>query len=170
MNKLTFIKRLLVFAIWIAIISGNIKAQGTLDTSSLIQDNRYLLSLAVSVDDSLLYAESFNNHKTDELFNHQSLTKNVMAVLIGIAIDNGYIDSLGVKISDFFPALNNDPDKRKHQITLGDIMNQASGLWHEDLRHLRRYLRLKDPSGYILRQPLVTAPGSVLHYNNAESL
>lgn len=169
MNRQMMKRSLLASLIGIALIHGNTSAQPTLDTSSLIQDSRSLLSLVVSVDDRVMYAQSFNGHEMDELFNHQSLTKNVMALLVGIAIDKGYIDSLSVKIVDFLPALNDDPDERKRQITLRDVMNQASGLWHEDLAHLRKYLRLKDPSSYVLHQPLVAAPGSTLHYNNAAS-
>ena len=162
-------RSLLASLIGIVLLHGKANGQSTLDTSSLIQDSRSLLSLVVSVDDRVMYAQSFNGHEMDELCNHQSLTKNVMALLIGIAIDKGYIDSLGVKMVDFFPALGQDPDERKRQITLRDVMNQASGLWHEDLAHLGRYLRLKDPSDHVLRQPLVAAPGRELHYNNAAS-
>ena len=143
--------------------------QTPLDTSSLITDNHALRALVVSVDDSVLYARTFDGHKKEDLFNSQSLTKNVMAILIGIAIDKGYIDSVDVPISQYFPALLKDPDSRKAQITLSDIMNQASGLWHENLNRIGKYLRLSDPSEYTLKQPLLSDPGSVLHYNNAAS-
>lgn len=149
--------------------AGNLKAQSPLDTSALIQNNRSIYALVVSVKDSVWYARSFNDTPENALLNNQSLTKNVMAVLIGIATDKGYIQSLDEKISLFFPALKSDPDPRKADITLRDVMNQASGLWHEDLRHLGKYLKLKNPSQYILSQPLVSAPGSELHYNNAAS-
>lgn len=169
MNSFRFIGGVLVSLVLIVLIRGNIQAQSALDTSSLIRDSRSILSLVVSVNDSLMYNRSFNGHSSDELFNNQSLTKNVMALLIGIAIDKGYIDSLDIKISKFFPAIKNENDKRKLQITLRDIMNQASGLWHENLKHIRKYLRLDNPSNYILKQPLEADPGSVLHYNNAAS-
>ncbi|UAY57207.1 serine hydrolase domain-containing protein [Arachidicoccus terrestris] len=163
------IKRALASMVLTALMAGGIKAQIRLDTSSFIRHNQSILSLVVYVSDSLAYAQSFNGHSNDDLFNNQSLTKNVMALLIGIAIDKGYIDSLDVPIANFFPELKKDPDGRKAKITLREIMNQASGLWHENLENLGQYLSLNNPSGYVLQQPLVAAPGTVLHYNNAAS-
>lgn len=146
-----------------------VSAQTPFDTSSLVRDNRGIYSLVVSVKDSVIYNRSFNGKKKEELFNNQSLTKNICAVLIGIAIDKGFIPSLDVPVADILPALKDDPDKRRLLITLRDIMNQASGLWHENLERLDIYLNISDPSGYVLKQPLLSAPGSELHYNNAAS-
>ncbi len=90
-------------------------------------------------------------------------------MLVGIAIDKGYIKSADTKIADILPVLKDDPDKRKLTITVGDVMNQASGLWHENLMQMHVYLGLDDPSGYVLKQPLISEPGATLHYNNAAS-
>jgi CubicO group peptidase (beta-lactamase class C family) len=144
-------------------------AQTSFDTSALVRDNPGIYSLVVAVKDSVVYHKVFNGKKPDELFNNQSLTKNVCAVLIGIAIDKGFIPSLEVPVADFLPALKNDPDKRKQQITLRDLMNQASGLWHENLERLDIYLQMPDPSGYVMQHPLLSDPGRELHYNNAAS-
>lgn len=150
-------------------ISVAAQSQDPFDTSTFIRNNKAIYSLVVSVKDSVVYAQSFNGKKNDDLSNNQSLTKSIEAVLIGIAIDKGFIKSLDTKIADFLPALQNDPDKRKLNITIADMMNQASGLWHENLQRLNQYLQLDDPSGHVLKQPLLSEPGSELHYNNAAS-
>jgi CubicO group peptidase (beta-lactamase class C family) len=62
-----------------------------------------------------------------------------------------------------------DTDKRKQSITIRMVMNQASGLYHEDLMRLRTYLELPDPSGYVLSAPLAADPDKVWRYNNAAS-
>lgn len=144
-------------------------SQPPFDTSALVRDNRSIYSLVVSVKDSIIYNRTFNGKRTDDVFNNQSLTKDICAVLIAIAIDKGFIPSLDVPVADMLPALKNDPDKRKQLITLREIMNQASGLWHENLERLDIYLGMADPSGYVLKQPLLSDPGSELHYNNAAS-
>lgn len=151
------------------LITVTVQGQLTFDTSSSIRNNTALYSLVVSVKENTVYTRSFNGKKNDELFNNQSLTKSMEAVLIGIAIDKGYIKSVDTKIADIFPVLKNDPDKRKLNITVGDILNQASGLWHEDLRQMNVYMGLDDPAGYVLKQPLISEPGATLHYNNAAS-
>lgn len=146
-----------------------VQSQVSFDTASALRNSKSIYSLVVSIKDSIVYAQSFNGKKEDELFNNQSLTKSIEAVLIGIAIDKGFIPSMDSKIVDFLPVLKDDPDKRKLNITIGDVMNQASGLWHEDLRRMDIYLKQNDPSGYVLKQPLNSDPGSELHYNNAAS-
>src|SRR5882757_1525330 len=87
-----------------------------------------LYSIAVSVNDTLRYNRHFNGTKTNDVFDDQSLTKSMGSLLIGIAIEKGLIPSLDTKLTHWFPQLNNDPDKRKQDITLQHIMNQASGL------------------------------------------
>jgi len=129
-----------------------------------------LYSIAVSVNDTLRYDHHFNNTKSDDVFDDQSLTKSMGSLLIGIAIDKGLIPSLDTKLTRWFPQLNNDPDKRKQEITLRQVMNQASGLHHEDLDKLggiAEYLALADPAGFVLNPPLLSAPGEVFHYSNA---
>lgn len=150
-------------------IGGAVQAQHPLDTSTYIRNNPGIYSLVVAVKDSIIYIRSFNGKKNDELRNNQSLTKSIEAVLIGIAIDKGFIKSLDTKIADFLPVLKTDADKRKQNITLGELMNQASGLSHENLQRLDLYLALDNPSDYVLKQPLESEPGSELHYNNAAS-
>jgi CubicO group peptidase (beta-lactamase class C family) len=151
------------------LIAVSVDGQVTFDTISYIRNNPAIFSLVVSVKENTIFAKSFNGKKNGDLFNNQSLTKSIEAVLVGIAIDKGYIKSVDTKIADILPVLKDDPDKRKLNITVGDIMNQASGLWHEDLREMHVYLGLDDPSGYVLKQPLVSEPGETLRYNNAAS-
>ncbi|HVX26050.1 MAG TPA: serine hydrolase, partial [Parafilimonas sp.] len=123
--------------------------------------------LIVEQNNQTLYKKYFNNYNSDSLFNDQSLTKSVVSILIGIAIDKGFISSVDEKIVDYFPQLKNDSDKRKQNITIREITNQASGLYHEDLTRLNLYLQLPDPFSYVLQQPLISDPGSIWHYNNA---
>jgi CubicO group peptidase (beta-lactamase class C family) len=142
-------------------------ALSALDTSSLIAGNTGLFSILISRDGKVVYERYFNGHTADALCNNQSLTKSIVSLLIGIAIDKGYIRSIDESLGHFFPSLTKDPDPRKRRIRIRDIMNQASGLWHEDLTKLGAYLKLPDPSGYVLAQPLVSVPGAEFHYNNA---
>jgi CubicO group peptidase (beta-lactamase class C family) len=129
-----------------------------------------LYSIAVSVNDTIRYDRHFNGTKDEDVFDDQSLTKSMGSLLIGIAIGKGLIPGLDTKLTRWFPQLKNDPDKRKQDITLRHVMNQASGLHHEDLDKLggiAEYLALTDPAGFVLNAPLLSAPGEVFHYNNA---
>lgn len=149
------------------LLSSAVHAQIKIDTSVYVKNNKQLYAVVVSQNDQVLFNQYFNGKTESELYNNQSLTKSVMSLLIGIAIDKGYITSVDEKIVKYFPQLKQDTDKRKQDITIRQIMNQASGLWHEDLTRLRQYLTLPDPSDYTLKQPLVSEPGKTFHYNNA---
>lgn len=140
-----------------------------IEDSSVVKADSSLYAIAVTKNHTLIYEHYFNQKSAAELFNDQSLTKGIISILIGIAIDKGFISSLDEKIVRFFPELKQDPDQRKQTITIRQIMNQASGLYHEDLTRLDKYLSLPDPSVYTLQQPLMTDPGSVFHYCNAAS-
>ncbi|MDO3627955.1 serine hydrolase [Mucilaginibacter sp. BT774] len=143
------------------------QAQIKIDTSVYVKNNKQLYAVVVSQNDKVAFSQYFNGKSDTTLYNNQSLTKSVMSLLIGIAIDKGYISSVDEKIVKYFPQLKDDTDKRKQDITIRQIMNQASGLWHEDTRNLRQYLIQQDPTGYVLKQPLVSEPGKVFYYSNA---
>jgi CubicO group peptidase (beta-lactamase class C family) len=140
-----------------------------LDTLTYLRNNPNVYAILVQKDDHLLYRQYYNNRDENSLFNEQSLAKSVCSLLIGIAIDKGYIKSVDEKLADLFPELMADTDKRKQAITVRMVMNQASGLYHEDLTRLRTFLELPDPSGYVLSAPLVADPGKEWHYDNAAS-
>ena len=143
------------------------RAQIRIDTSACVKNNAQLYAVVVSQNDQIVFSQYFNGKTDTTLYNNQSLTKSVMSLLIGIAIDKGFISSVDEKIVKYFPQLKDDTDQRKQNITIRQIMNQASGLWHEDTRNLRQYLVLQDPTGYVLSQPLVSEPGKVFYYSNA---
>ena len=156
-----------LFTFLICILLNTTYAQIKIDTSALVKNNRQLYSVVISQNDQVVFEQYFNGKNDEELFNNQSLTKSVVSLLVGIAIDKGYITSVDEKIVKYFPQLKQDTDKRKQEITIRQVMNQASGLWHEDLTKLRQYLTLPNPSEYTLKQPLVSEPGKIFHYNNA---
>lgn len=144
-------------------------SQITPDTSFYLKNNKNIYSIVIAKNNQVVYQKFFNGKTDRTLMNDQSLTKSVLAILIGIAIDNHYIASADEKIGRYFPQLAKDNDQRKQNITIRQIMNQASGLYHENLNDLKDYLGKKDPSGYVLKQGLVAEPGSTFYYNNAAS-
>ncbi|PSL50340.1 CubicO group peptidase (beta-lactamase class C family) [Chitinophaga niastensis] len=158
---------LLIFS-WIIVLE--VCAQTGQDTFTPLRKIPSLYSIVLSVGDTIRYNQHFNGTKDDDIFDDQSLTKSIGCFLIGIAIDKGLISSPDEKLVHWFPELKNDTDKRKQDITLRQVMNQASGLYHENLEKLNGiadFLALPDPAGYTLKAPLLTTPGKEFHYNNA---
>ena len=153
---------LLFLFIPLIVIPSFSNGQIHIEDSSVVKTDSGLYAIAVSKNQTLMYEHYFNQKSAADLFNDQSLTKGIISILMGIAIDKGFISSLDEKIIRFFPELKQDEDPRKQIITIRQVMNQASGLYHEDLNRLDQYLSLADPSTYTIQQPLMTDPGYTL--------
>ncbi len=160
---------LLFLFIPLIVIPSFSNGQIHIEDSPVVKTDSGLYAIAVSKNNRMIYEHYFNKKSAAELFNDQSLTKGIISLLMGIAIDKGFVSSLDEKIIRFFPELKQDKDQRKQTVTIRQIMNQASGLYHEDLNRLDQYLSLPDPSAYTIQQPLMTDPGSIFHYSNAAS-
>lgn len=69
-----------------------------------ISDTQSNICQAVIVKEGkLIYADTWNGYSINDAVHIASATKSVVALLVGIAIDKGYIDSLEQHILDFFP-------------------------------------------------------------------
>ncbi|MDE0841975.1 MAG: serine hydrolase [Porticoccaceae bacterium] len=80
------------------------------------------------------YADGANNGLS---INTMSMTKNIIALLIGIAIDEGHITSEDSQIKRYIPELQIDD---RHSVTVGALLNHRSGL-KSGLRELRQTLQ-----------------------------
>jgi CubicO group peptidase (beta-lactamase class C family) len=158
------------FLLFLIPATTSTRAQLHLDTATVITRNPNLYSLLVNKDGQTICHQYFNSHRSTSLMNDQSLTKSIISILIGIAIDKGFIRSVDEPIVDFFPELKTDPDPRKPQVTIRQIMNQASGLYHEDLTDpfgIVAYLNAPSQTDLVLHSPLNAEPGQTWHYSNA---
>ena len=54
-------------------------------------------------DGSKVYSDTWNDYKENDCVHIMSATKSVMALLVGIAIDKGQINSVDDKVLDYFP-------------------------------------------------------------------
>ena len=54
-------------------------------------------------DGKVAYEDNWHGYKTEDAVNVNSVTKGVMSILTGIAMDKGAIESLDSKVLEFFP-------------------------------------------------------------------
>lgn len=54
-------------------------------------------------DGKTVYSDTWNNYKREDNLHVMSVTKSVVALLVGIAIDKGQIKSVDDKVLDYFP-------------------------------------------------------------------
>lgn len=104
-----------------------------------------------------------------------SCTKSVMSTLVGIAIEQGYIESVDVPVLEIFADKGiENPDERLRDLTLGHLLTMQTGLHSQD-SYLYGYAglfemqRTEDWTEYILHLPLEVAPGTRFDYSNMAS-
>jgi CubicO group peptidase (beta-lactamase class C family) len=112
-------------------------------------------------------------HARDQLHDARSLTKSVIALVLGIALDRGMIKGgLAAPVFDLLPqyAALRTPEKAK--ITLRHLLTMSAGLdWNEDRPYGdRRNTETQmdhapDPARFVLEQPVAAPPGQVYDYS-----
>jgi CubicO group peptidase (beta-lactamase class C family) len=89
------------------------------------------IGFAVIKDGKLLYEEYWDGYSGESLTNSFSMAKSITTMLLGKAIEQGYIKGLDQRITDFIPEFLSDSLGRL--TTVGDLSAMRSGLdWTEE--------------------------------------
>ena len=74
-----------------------------------------------------VFDECWHGYRTTDAVNVMSVTKGVMALLIGIAVDKGYIQNAEQKVLDFFPAYQvKRGEKTIYDVTLRHLLTMTA--------------------------------------------
>ena len=128
----------------------------------------YVRSMAV-VRDGYLLEERHWFGPPELLRQSWSVTKSVVSMLIGIAIEQGLIeDGLTARMVDYLPEHLVPDDPAKQDILIWHLLTMTAGFeWNED--DVVDWMNGVDPVGDILSRPLADPPGTVWLYNTAAS-
>ncbi|HYL60223.1 MAG TPA: serine hydrolase, partial [Candidatus Acidoferrales bacterium] len=107
----------------------------------------------------------------------RSVSKSVTGLVMGIAIDRGWIKSVDAPVLSFFPEYKNLATPDKNRITLRDLLTMSSGLeWHEFMVPYTSKENSEiamdtspDPYRFALSQPIATMPGKIWNYNSGST-
>lgn len=89
-------------------------------------DYHNIAGLVVRKDGKTLYEKYFNDCTSTSRIHVYSVSKSIISILIGIAIDKGYLKSINQKILDFFPDYTNKKgEKTIHNITLQNLLTMT---------------------------------------------
>lgn len=74
-----------------------------------------------------VYDDCWHGFKTEDVMNVNSVTKGVMSLLAGIAMDKGYIKGTDQKVMDFFPdyAVKRG-EKTIYEVTIGHLLTMTA--------------------------------------------
>jgi CubicO group peptidase (beta-lactamase class C family) len=115
-------------------------------------------------------------HGPDSKHDLRSVTKSVISLLFGIALDRKLIGSIDEPMLDWFPDYSDLRTPEKERIRLRHLLTMSAGLeWDEynysDPRNSELcMLRSSDQYRYALEQPVASPPGQVWTYNSGSSL
>ena len=119
----------------------------------------------------LLLDEYFYGYGPDEMHQLQSVTKSVLSILVGIAVDQHLFQTTD-KLMSYFPEYRSQSrwDARKNRITLANLLDMTSGFSCDDGQYRKAggagclidMLGSPDWLGFDLTQPMAHDPGR--HY------
>ena len=123
-----------------------------------------------------MYGPGYSPNKRHKI---HSVTKSVMSMLVGIAIDQGAIEGLDVPLTELLPNYTTaTPEPRKEQITLEHLLTMSDGIdWHEHSlpyehpnNRVSQMSSSADAVQYILDRPMEREPGEAWAYNSGASI
>jgi len=147
--------------------SGRIEAAPGFDRALARVDTLpRMRSLLVSVDGTRLVESYFNGAGPSRAANLKSASKSLISLLVGIALDHGYLKGVDTTIDQFFPNLD-EPEKR--QITVEDLLTMRSGLETTSNRNYGRWVQSRHWVRHVLTRPLVASPGTRMIYSTGNT-
>jgi CubicO group peptidase (beta-lactamase class C family) len=130
------------------------------------EQNLSVDSVVVVHNGYIVTERCYSPYKKDTPHEVYSITKSVVSALIGIAIQEGYINSVEEPVLDLFPGrtFEND-DARKRSMTLEHLLTMSSGLeWDWD-----EMVSSRDWVQYVLDQPMYIEPGKEFLYSSGNA-
>ena len=119
-------------------IKANSKIFDTLDISwkynnvqyhnlDTLLKNTSTRSFLVIRNDSILYERYFRGYKRDDISTVFSVSKSVTSLLVGIAIDEGFINDVNDPVVKYIPELNT-ADPMFQKLTVSHLLDMRSGI------------------------------------------
>lgn len=128
--------------------------------------------LLVIKDGKILYERYGLGNTEDSKWISFSVSKSLVSMLTGAAIQDGYIESVDEKISDYLPRLKGSS---YDQSSIKNVLQMASGVrWNEDYDDpesdiARATWETTALYKFLAQQPRDHQPGEVFNYNTAET-
>jgi CubicO group peptidase (beta-lactamase class C family) len=115
---------------------------------------------------SIVFQYYKNNKMKGKQHKVNSVTKSILSILTGIAIEKGFLEGVHQQIGDFFPNLS----EQQKDLTIEHLLTMSPGLnWPEFGSWGGRPMPMinsKDWVKFILERPIVEPPGKTMYYNS----
>jgi uncharacterized protein (TIGR03437 family) len=130
--------------------------------------NRY--SFLVVRNGYLVWEQYFHGMSRETNAHVMSISKSVLSMMIGQALDQGKIEGLDRKLVDYFPEyFSPSTDPRKREITLRNMLMMEAGFQWDEVTSGNAWTASKDWYKFVIDLPLAASPGEVFDYNTGLS-
>lgn len=129
------------------------------------------VAFLVIKNDSIQHEEYWDNYTDTTLSNPFSVTKSIVSLLIGIAIDEGKIKSVDQLVGDFLPEFRKGD---KSVITIKNVLQMASGLdfmesYSTPFNYTTEAYYGTDLRGMIKKLKVIEKPGNISRYKSGDT-
>lgn len=129
------------------------------------QELKSITSVLIQHNQQLTYERYFNDHHEQSRHDMRSASKSITSLAIGLAIDQGKLAGVKQQVMPFFSHKQpfENPDPRKEQITIEDLLTMSSVLecddWNSASRgNEERMYIIEDWTKFILDLPIRGIP------------
>ncbi|MBC53893.1 MAG: 6-aminohexanoate hydrolase [Gammaproteobacteria bacterium] len=144
-----------------------------LDPERLVQQASALPrihSLLISHQGERIVERYYAGKTASQPANMKSASKSVISALVGIAIDNGYINSVDEPVTTFFPGFTHPQSpERWQQLTVRDLLTMQAGLQSTSGRNYGRWVVSDNWVEAALSRPFIAEPGSDMIYSTGST-
>lgn len=127
--------------------------------------DQYPINAEVIVRNGVIVDEYYKDgYNQNSIFTLQSTSKSVTSAIFGIAMEQGYIESVDTPISTYFPQILNDGSEYKSQITVRNLLTHTTGLDSSDTTNWNDWRVSSNWVDYVLNRPAVARPGTTFNY------
>lgn len=142
-------------------------AQSIQDIYEIAAEQSNIRSLIVADEGRVVAEKYYGRYSYDSLEHLRSATKSIMSMLIGIAIDKGFIESVDDPISKYISGVPED----KAAIKVQNLLNMTSGItWNEGdgYNDNNRMIDSGNPLNHMMSLPMANLPGSTWNYSTGD--
>ncbi|WP_158551391.1 serine hydrolase [Rhodohalobacter sp. SW132] len=137
---------------------------------SQIFDIGTIYGVMIEQDGELLFDEFRGGMDANRTTNIKSASKSVLSLLIGIAIDQQYLEGVDQQIGEFFPDyFNEHPDPVKESLTLKNLLTMRTGMETTSFHNYGRWVVSSNWIRFALNRDFEEEPGGRMMYSTGTS-
>ena len=128
----------------------------------------FLKSLIIVKDGTTIVEEYMNDGRSELYIDLKSASKSILSAVLGIALQDKYLDSIDQKVMDFFPEyITDDLDPRIFDLTIRHLITMKTGFKvKENAKAYQQLYQSSDWIEHILHLPFKTNPGEKFNYHS----